>query len=75
MANRSKFELYKDRREEWRWRLRAGNGKIVAVGESYSSRTRARGGIFAVCKSIESMPKTGGGITLPIITIKESRKV
>lgn len=31
-----KFELYKDKAREWRWRLKAGNGRIIAVSsESY----------------------------------------
>lgn len=37
-----KFEVYKDKRKEWRWRLRASNGKILAVSsEGYSKRTHA----------------------------------
>jgi len=35
----STFEIYKDTAKEWRWRLVARNGKIVAdSGEGYSSR-------------------------------------
>jgi len=37
------FEVYQDRKREWRWRLRAGNGRIVAdSGESYRKRRAAR---------------------------------
>ncbi len=36
------FQVYREaqggRNAEWRWRLRAGNNEIIAVGESYSSR-------------------------------------
>src|SRR5215212_8019090 len=33
------FKPYKDNAGEWRWRLRAGNGRIVAdSGESYTQR-------------------------------------
>jgi uncharacterized protein len=33
------FEVYKDAREEFRWRLKAGNGKIIAVsGEGYRAK-------------------------------------
>lgn len=33
------FEVYKDKKNEWRWRLRTGNGKIVATsGESYKNK-------------------------------------
>lgn len=32
-----KFETYIDARGEWRWRLRASNGKIIAdSGEGYT---------------------------------------
>lgn len=34
-----KFEYYKDEQDEWRWRLRAANGRIIAdSGESYKNR-------------------------------------
>jgi uncharacterized protein YegP (UPF0339 family) len=33
------FQIYKDHAGQWRWRLRARNGKIVAdSGESYKER-------------------------------------
>ena len=38
-----RFEVYQDRTGEWRWRLRAGNGRIVAdSGESYRQRQAAQ---------------------------------
>ena len=34
-----KFHIYKDDKGEWRWRLKAINGKILAdSGEGYSTR-------------------------------------
>ncbi|PSQ45935.1 DUF1508 domain-containing protein [Halobacteriales archaeon SW_7_68_16] len=43
------FELYEDKAEKWRWRLRHDNGEILAdSGEGYSERSRAR-------KAIEKM--------------------
>lgn len=34
-----KFEIYKDAKGEWRWRLRAKNGRIVAdSAEGYKKR-------------------------------------
>ena len=36
----SKFEVYKGK-SDWRWRLRADNGKIVAQGEGYISKRNA----------------------------------
>jgi len=32
------FEVYKDAKEEWRFRLVAPNGQIIAVGESYKNK-------------------------------------
>ena len=33
-----KLEIYQDRRKEWRWRLRARNGNIMAVAsEGYKN--------------------------------------
>lgn len=40
---KTRFEIYKDQANEWRWRLRAHNGKIIAdSGEGYSSKANAR---------------------------------
>ena len=34
-----KFEVYRDRKKEWRWRLVASNGKNTAVsGEGFQRR-------------------------------------
>jgi uncharacterized protein YegP (UPF0339 family) len=40
----AKFELYKDSRGEYRFRLKAANGEIVATGESYKTKAGARMG-------------------------------
>lgn len=35
-----KFQVYRDKAGEWRWRLRAKNGRIVAdSGEGYKRKT------------------------------------
>ncbi|NKE34308.1 DUF1508 domain-containing protein [Natronococcus sp. JC468] len=39
---RSRFEIYRDRADEWRWRLVHWNGNIIADGgEGYASRSNA----------------------------------
>jgi uncharacterized protein YegP (UPF0339 family) len=43
-----KFELYKDGQGKYRFRLKAGNGEIIAAGEAYESKTSALGGIDSV---------------------------
>jgi uncharacterized protein len=43
------FEVYKDGKGEYRWRLRTGNGQVIATGgEGYSSKANALGGVKAV---------------------------
>lgn len=38
-----KFDVYRDARRQFRWRLKASNGRIVAdSGEGYSDRYGAR---------------------------------
>jgi uncharacterized protein len=43
-----KFELYKDASGDFRFRLKAGNGQVVAVGEAYESKAAALNGIESV---------------------------
>jgi len=34
----SKFEVYKDKKGEYRFRMKAGNGEIIATGEGYTQK-------------------------------------
>lgn len=43
-----KFEIYKDKREEFRFRLKAGNGKTILVSEGYKSKSNCINGIESV---------------------------
>ncbi|ANF32493.1 hypothetical protein A0130_13175 [Leifsonia xyli] len=43
-----KFELYKSSNGEYRFRLKAGNGEIIATSEGYSSKASAKSGIESV---------------------------
>ncbi|WP_435065149.1 HVO_2922 family protein [Halobaculum sp. EA56] len=48
----ARFELYRDRADEWRWRLVHRNGNIVATsGEGYSSDRAARRGMRSVMRN------------------------
>ena len=42
------FEIYKDGRGEFRFRLKSRNGEIVASGESYPTKAHVKRGIEAV---------------------------
>ncbi|MGB3374157.1 MAG: YegP family protein [Microbacterium sp.] len=46
MAGR--FELYEDKSGGWRFRLKAGNGEIIATGQGYASKSGAVNGIDSV---------------------------
>jgi uncharacterized protein len=43
-----KFELYTDRSGGYRFRLKAGNGEVIATSESYTSKSGALNGIDSV---------------------------
>lgn len=48
----AKFELYKDKKGEFRWRLIAPNGQVIAnSGEGYKSKDSAKNGIESVKKN------------------------
>ena len=46
-----KFELYKDKAGEYRFRLKASNGQIILVGEGYNAKNSAENGIESVRKN------------------------
>jgi len=43
-----KFEVYEDKAGKFRFRLKASNGQIIAVGEAYESKAAAVNGIDSV---------------------------
>lgn len=47
-----KFEVY-EAKDGFRWRLKAGNGEIVATGESYPTKAGAIKGTKAVQRAAE----------------------
>ena len=50
-AMAGKFELYKDAGGKFRFRLKASNGQVIAVGEAYETKTAAMSGIESVKKN------------------------
>ena len=46
-----KFEVYKDKAGEFRFRLKATNGQIIAVGEGYKAKAGCLNGIASVQKN------------------------
>ncbi len=49
-----KFELYADKSGEFRFRLKAGNGEVIAVSEGYKQKSSALNGIESVKTSSAS---------------------
>ena len=47
-----KFEVYRDKAGEYRFRLKAANGKIIAVSEGYKALESCLNGIDAVQKNV-----------------------
>ena len=46
-----KFEIYADKRGEFRFRLKAANGEIIAVGEGYKAKASCKNGIKSIIKN------------------------
>lgn len=49
-----KFEVYKDKKGEFRFRLKAANGKVIATGEGYASKDGCMKGIKSI---VSNAPK------------------
>ena len=46
-----KFEVYKDKAGEFRFRLKARNGQIIATGEGYKAKASCLNGIESIKKN------------------------
>lgn len=46
-----KFQIYKDKRGEYRFRLKATNGQIIAVGEAYKAKAGVMNGVESIKKN------------------------
>ena len=49
----SKFEVFESK-NGYRWRLKAGNGEVVATGEEYDTKAGAKKGCEAVQRAAAS---------------------
>lgn len=60
--NHDRVEIYEDKSGEYRWRVRAANGEIVATGEGYSTAKDAhRGFTDAACAVANAFGRVGNG--------------
>jgi len=51
-----KFEWFKDKKDKYRFRLKAGNGQIIAVSEAYETKDSCINGIESVKKNAVDAP-------------------
>ena len=51
-----KYEVYLDKAGEYRFRLKARNGEIIAVGESYKSKPSCLNGIESIKRNAPEAP-------------------
>lgn len=51
-----KFEMYADKAGEFRFRLKAANGQIIAVSEGYKAKVSCLNGIASVKKNAPEAP-------------------
>lgn len=74
MATRQAYvEILRSRNGEYRWRLRAGNGEIVASGEGHTTESDSK----RAWRTVERIVIEGAGVDsiepLPIRTITARR--
>ncbi len=55
-AKNPKFEVYLDKAGEYRFRLTATNGQIIATGEGYKSKAGCMNGIESIKKNAPDAP-------------------
>ena len=56
VASHPKFEVYKDKAGELRFRLKAKNGQIIAVSEGYAAKASCMNGIESVKANAPEAP-------------------
>ena len=49
-----KFEIYIDKKGEFRFRLKAGNGQVIAIGEGYKTKAACLHGIDSIKENAPS---------------------
>lgn len=52
-----KFEIYKDKKGEFRFRLKAGNGEVILTSEGYADRSGALNGVESVKKNSDLLAR------------------
>ena len=55
-ATNPKFEVYTDKKGEFRFRLKARNGEIIATGEGYKAKASCLNGVESIRKNAPEAP-------------------
>ncbi len=56
-GSKATFELFADKQDKWRWRLRHDNGNIIAdSGQGYASKQKAKQGLMSVQTNVPGAP-------------------
>lgn len=66
-APSSHWEIYEDEAGEWRWRLRAPNGEVVASGEGYEDEGGVRTGISTVIATVNGAALGYGSPVIEVV--------
>jgi uncharacterized protein YegP (UPF0339 family) len=75
MATRQAYvEILRSRNGEYRWRLRAGNGEIVASGEGHPTCRHALRAWHTVERIVLDGGGGKGGLNLPIVNLTTARR-
>jgi len=51
-----KFEVYQDKSDQYRFRLKASNGQVIATGEAYTTKKACLNGIESIKKNAADAP-------------------
>ena len=70
---RQKIELFKDRKNEFRWRLLSSKRIIATSGEGYSKKSGAKQGIKSVVKALTAGTLEEPQIPIIDLTLKATR--
>ncbi len=54
----AKFEIYKDKKGEFRFRLKSGNGENILASEGYKAKASAKNGIESVKKNCRDLQRS-----------------
>jgi hypothetical protein len=71
----AKFEVYKDKAGQFRFRLKASNGQNILSGEGYSAKSGCENGIASVrknCKNDDNFERLESSKGQPYFNLKAS---